>query len=202
MSGALRSAALMILPRVWAMMEPASETAPHVQPKRAHGLSLVGAPTKPPAAVPVVVNLRAGRAIPTPQLAFYRKYTESMLERCLGMSLEAARVPSLMGRELFRGNVSHSRTTGFDDVVHFVLDMENCMKLLSPGKQHLMRRIAMQGYSQGEAAAMLGISLSTTVRRYNEGLDELTAILIDRGLLQPATLSPDDHEEHGGREDH
>ncbi len=198
MSVALRSAALMILPRVWAMLEPAAEPAQPAHPKRAHGLSLVGALAKPPAALPVVVDILAGRSVPTPQLAFYRKYTESMLERCLGMSLEAARVPSLMGRELFRGNVSHSRTTGFDDVVHFVLDIENCMKLLSPGKQHLMRRIAMQGYSQGEAAAMLGISLSTTVRRYNEGLDELTAILIDRGLLQPAMLSP---EEPGGPED-
>lgn len=39
---------------------------------------------------------------PRVELAFYRKYTEGMLRRYLRLSMNSGRVPSLLGRELFR----------------------------------------------------------------------------------------------------
>jgi len=185
------SAALVILPRVWATADasfsggrrlsltpPAGQSAGpepwQLGRKGPRSLRLVSAEAQPQPASPA----------PRPELAFYRKYTEAMLQRYLKLSLEAGRVPSLMGRELFRGDVSHCTVQGFDDVVIFVHDVGNCIGRLSPGLQHLVRRIALQGYSQGETAAMLGISLRTVTRRYADALDQLTSMLIAGKLLE------------------
>jgi hypothetical protein len=54
---------------------------------------------------------------PEPNLAFYRKYTEALLRRYVRMSLEAGRVPSLLGQEMFRAKVTHYRIASFEDVV-------------------------------------------------------------------------------------
>ena len=37
---------------------------------------------------------------------------------------------------------------------------------------------------------MLGLTLRTVVRRYAKALDELTAILLERKLLEPMTTQP------------
>ncbi len=184
------SAALVILPRVWATADAnyaggrrLSTTPASTNPlsrKGPHSLRLVSAQAQPEPA----------RPRPRAELAFYRKYTEAMLQRYVKLSLEAGRVPSLMGRELFRGDVSHCTVEGFDDVVIFCLDVGKCIARLSPGQQHLVRRIAIQGYSQGETAAILGISLRTVIRRYYEALDQLTSMLIKGRLLQPQAATP------------
>jgi hypothetical protein len=128
-----------------------------------------------------------------PDPVLYRKATEALLLRYTSMSLDAGRVSSLMGREFFPGNVSHARRTGFDDFVHFVHDFAHCLKLLSPGQQYLLRRVAMHGYTQPEVAAMVGVSLRTIGRRYAEAVDRLTTVLLERKLLQPnSMLGPDE----------
>ncbi len=48
-----------------------------------------------------------------PEMAFYRKYTEAMLQRYVRMSMEAGRVPSLLGQEMFRGRVTSYRIESF-----------------------------------------------------------------------------------------
>jgi hypothetical protein len=120
-----------------------------------------------------------------PELAFYRKYTEALLRRYMKLSLEAGRAPSLLGREMFRGKVTHYRVQGFDDVVIFVHDVGSCLKLLDPEQNHLIRRIALQEYTQTETAAMLNIPVRTLVRRYESALDRLTRLFLERRLLEP-----------------
>lgn len=120
---------------------------------------------------------------------FYRKYTEAMLRRYITMSMEAGRVPSLLGRELFRGNVTHYKVHSFEDVVIFVHDVENCLDKLGKGQQHLIRRIALEEYTQGETAAMLGVSLRSVVRNYTDALDRLTRLFLEKGMLQPLSAS-------------
>ena len=61
-------------------------------------------------------------------MAFYRKYTEGLLRRYVRLSMEAGRAPSLLGREMFRGNVTNYSVQGFDDVVIFVHDVESCVR--------------------------------------------------------------------------
>jgi len=118
-------------------------------------------------------------------LPFYRKYTEALLRRYVKMSMEAGRSPSLLGQEMFRAKVTHYKVRSFEDVVIFVCDVERCLKMLEPLQQQLIERIAMQEYTQGEAAAKLGLPVWTAIRRYNESLDKLTSIFLERGLLVP-----------------
>ena len=153
------SAALVILPAVWATAAPSRvKTLPEVvQQKKT-----------------------------APELAFYRKYTEGMLRRYVRLSMEAGRAPSLLGREMFRGKVTSYRVHSFEDVVIFVHDVETCLKKLNEGQQHLIRRIALQEFTQAETAGLLGLSLRSVHRQYADALDELTEIFLERKLLEPA----------------
>lgn len=120
---------------------------------------------------------------PKPELAFYRKYTEAMLRRYARLSLSTGRMPALLGHDVFRGKMSTYRVTSFEDSVIFVYDMGKCLKMLDAFSEQLIRRIALQEYTQGEAAGLLRVSLRTVVRKYGEAVDRLTQILIDRRLL-------------------
>lgn len=144
----------------------------------------VGEPVSAVAAEPAVSQPEPRRAKPEPELAFYRKYTEAMLRRYLRLSMETGRVPSLLGRELFRSRVTSYRVQSFEDVVIFCLDMERCLARLNSNDQQLIKRIALQEYTQQEAAGLLGLSLRDVIRRYGQAVDRLTRILLDGGLLE------------------
>jgi hypothetical protein len=153
------SAALVILPVVWATAAPSrTRTVPEVLEQKKTA----------------------------PELAFYRKYTEGLLRRYVRLSMEAGRAPSLLGREMFRGKVTNYRVHSFEDVVIFVHDVETCLKMLDEGQQHLIRRIALQEFTQAETAGLLGLSLRSVHRRYADALDELTEIFLERKLLEPS----------------
>jgi len=175
----MSAARVLVLPQVWATASGTVESAVSGR-KGPHSLRLVGAPE------PVLLANPEITADPGPVgLAFYRKYTEALLRRYIKLSFEGGRVPSLLGRELFRGKVSNYRVSGFDDVVIFVQDVEKCVANLGWAQQHLVRRIAFEEYTQGETAAMLGIHLRTVIRQYADALDKLTWMLLDRRLLEP-----------------
>jgi Sigma-70, region 4 len=121
-----------------------------------------------------------------PELAFYRKYTEGMLRRYVRLSMESGRVPSLIGQEMFRGKVTNYAVNSFEDVVIFVHDVEKCLATLDAEQQVLIRRIALQEFTQGETAALTGLSIRTVNRRYSEALDRLTGIFLKVKLLHPS----------------
>jgi hypothetical protein len=97
----------------------------------------------------------------------------------------AGRVPSLLGRELFRGKVTNYRVEGFDDMVIFVEDVARCVAKLDKGHQVLVERIAMQEYTQQEASDLLRLPLRTVTRTYAAALDLLTELFLERKLLEP-----------------
>ncbi len=135
------------------------------------------APVSAPGSAPVIAV--------RPQLAFYRKYTEALLTRYVSMSMEAGRVPSLLGREMFRGKVTSYRVHSFEDVVIFVHDVERCLMRLDKEQQYLIRRICLQRFTQEETARVLGLTTRTTMRRYADSLDRLTRIFLEFKLLEP-----------------
>lgn len=122
---------------------------------------------------------------PVAEVRFYRKYTEALLRRYLQMTMEAGRVPSMMGREVLRGRASSYRIHGFDDAVNFRIDVEKCLRKLDAAEREVLRRVAMQEHTQMEAALLLGISLRTCIERYGRSLDRLTGILLGARLLEP-----------------
>jgi hypothetical protein len=119
------------------------------------------------------------------QLAFYRRYTEAMLRRYLRLSMAAGRVPSLLGRELFRGHVTSYKVRSFEDVVIFCFDMEKLLGRLRPTDQQMIKRIVLQEYSQGETASMLRMSLRSCQQGYGKAVDRLTGMLLETGMLEP-----------------
>jgi hypothetical protein len=147
------------LRRVWAVAEKAAAKPPEVTPE------IDGKPKV--------------------ELAFYRKYTEAMLRRYLRISIQSGRVPSLLGRELFRGNVTSYRVHSFEDGVIFCFDVEKRLGRLTVMNQQLIKRIGLQEYTQGEAAGMLGLSLRNCIRQYGYALDALTEMFLEAGMLEP-----------------
>jgi hypothetical protein len=136
---------------------------------------------------------------PKVELAFYRKYTEAMLRRYLRLSIQAGRVPSLLGRELFRGHVTSYRVHSFEDVVIFCFDVEKRLGRLTVMDQQLIKRIALQEYTQGEAAGMLGLSLRNSIRQYGYALDALTEMFLEAGMLEPLKSCQGGHGDEIGR---
>lgn len=133
----------------------------------------------------VVVERPVASVAPVaPGFAFYRKYTEAMLRRYVKLSMEAGRAPSLLGREMFRGKVTSYRVRSFDDVVIYVHDVESCLAKLDKKQQQIIRRMALEEYTIHEAAAMMGLGVSTVVRRYGRALDQLTEIFLEAKLLE------------------
>lgn len=121
---------------------------------------------------------------PVAEVAFYRKYTEGMLRRYMYRSMEIGRVPSLLGDFSFRGRSSSRRAYTFEDSLVFVHDVERCLSRLNPLERELVGRIALQEYTQAEAAELLGMSVRTVVRRYADALDRLTHIFLRLKLMQ------------------
>lgn len=161
------STALMILPTVWAVAAQVEKTKEAKAAAKRRSLT-----TPPPTPIPT-------------SLAFYRKYTEGLLHRYVRMSMEAGRAPSLLGKDLFRARVTNYVVHGFDDVVIFVHDVEQCLAKLGTQQFQLIERIALREYTQAETAAAMGLTPRTLVRRYREALDTLTGILLERRLLEP-----------------
>jgi hypothetical protein len=122
------------------------------------------------------------------EVAFYRKYTEALLRRFMRMSLQTGCVPSVLGIDPMRGKVSSYRVVNFEDAVIFIVDVEKCLKKVSGKAQAVLVRVALQEYTVGEAAKMLGVAENTVVKQYRAGLDELTEILLEVGLMKPERL--------------
>jgi uncharacterized coiled-coil protein SlyX len=136
-------------------------------------------------------EIRAGRADERSRdaniaagTAFYRKYTEQLLRRYMRTSMEMGRSPSVLGDLVFRGKASYTGIRNFEDAVIFVHDVESCLNKLDSEGCELVARIALQEYTQGEVAEMLGASVRTVMRRYAETLDKLTEILLEVDLLK------------------
>ena len=163
---------VVTLPQVWAVAAPQLVRAPDAE-------------TQSPARTKSRKQGDHGRIVPPEELAFYRKYTERLLERYVQMTMEAGRVSSMMGHEVIGGKASSYRIHGFDDAVIFRLDVEKCLEELSLAQREILRRVAMQEYTQTEAAELLGVSVRTVVNRYGRALDRLTDILLRTRLLDP-----------------
>ncbi len=161
------------LPNVWTGMEGG--------PQKKLPPSLREAPLEPE-------KKEAAFAVPLSSVAFYRRYTELLLRRYMQVSMRMGRVPSVLGNCMFRGKVSSYRVQSFEDAVIFVYDMEKCLGRLAADEMELVARIALQEYTQSEAAHLTNQSLRSVVRKYGEAVDKLTRIFMDKELLEVGPL--------------
>ena len=186
------STATDVLPHVWATEGNLAHAIQPLQQEAEHQPQLRAVPHIAASASEATreQSRPVSRAVLAPQTAFYRTYTEAMLRRYAVLSMESGRVPSMLGREMFRGKVTSYRVHAFDDVVIFCHDVENCIRQLQPRQQRLIQRIAVQEYTLGEAAGMFSTSLRSVQRHYHEAIDELTAVFLERRLLERIATDP------------
>jgi hypothetical protein len=184
---AVRKAKVLMLPRVWAVAETGVVEVAEPVPGTADTTQVI-VETRASEAVPEAPELseETEEIVEVPcELAFYRKYTEAMVRRYVRLSMAAGRVPSLLGRELFRGHVSSYRMTNFEDVVVFCFDMEKLLGKMPTTHQQLIKRLAMQQYKMHEVASMLRLPFRSCIRMYGRALDGLTELLLEVRMLEP-----------------
>jgi DNA-directed RNA polymerase specialized sigma24 family protein len=119
-----------------------------------------------------------------PDLWIYRNKTTALLRRYMRWSLEAGRVPSLLGRELFRAKISAFSATTFEARVIFLHDIEKCLKKLQGFDGQLIARVVLQEYDHETAARILQCTRRTLERRLPELIDELSENLLRLDLLE------------------
>jgi DNA-directed RNA polymerase specialized sigma24 family protein len=99
-------------------------------------------------------------------------------------SMEAGRVPSLLGRELFRAKISAFTATTFEARVIFLHDIERCLEKFKGFDGQLIARVLLQEYDHEAAARILQCTRRTLERRLPELLDELSKTLLRTDLLE------------------
>lgn len=98
--------------------------------------------------------------------------------------MELGRLPSLLGREFFRARVSRYNAQTFEDSVIFVHDVESCLQSLDPVDKIVIAMLALEQYTQEEAARYLHCTQRTIGRHYGEALDRLSEIFLNREILR------------------
>ncbi|HZQ17178.1 MAG TPA: hypothetical protein VFA90_00540 [Terriglobales bacterium] len=124
-----------------------------------------------------------------PDLWLYRERTIGLLKRYLRLSIEVGRLPSLLGRELFRSKVTSYRMATFEDAVIFVHDVERILDQLDTFSKDMIAVIIFQDYSQEAAAAVLGCGRRTLCRQFPETIDAISESFLEGGLLNQLPLS-------------
>jgi hypothetical protein len=124
------------------------------------------------------------------EMWLYRERTVALLRRYLRISIEVGRLPSLLGRELFRSKVTSYRMTSFEDGVIFVHDVEHALEHLNAFAQQLVATIVFQDYTQDEAAEVLHCARRTVCREFPEALDRISELFLDGGLLNRLPTVP------------
>ena len=119
-----------------------------------------------------------------PDLWMYRKKTAALLRRYMRWSMEAGRLPSLLGRELFRAKVTAYTATTFEDRVIFIHDIEKCLNQLASFDREIVARVVLQEHEHLQAARILHCTRRTIERRLPEVLDELSEAFLKARLLE------------------
>jgi hypothetical protein len=119
-----------------------------------------------------------------PDIWLYRQKTTALLRRYMRWSLEAGRVPSLLGRELFRAKISSYTATTFEARVIFLHDIERCLGRLQEFDRQIVARVVLQEYDHEAAAKLLQCTRRTLERRLPELIDELSESLLKTDLLE------------------
>jgi hypothetical protein len=120
-----------------------------------------------------------------PELCLYRHRTKALLRRYMGLALDTGRLPSLLGKEIFRSKVSNYRMSTFEDAVMFVHDVDVCLEELDSLSKILIARIVLEEYTREEVGAMLHCCTKTIGREFLQALDRLSQIFLWKGLLRP-----------------
>lgn len=113
----------------------------------------------------------------------YRSRTVALLRRYARASVEAGRLPSLLGREFFRARVSSRSMGSFENTVVFVTDIDRTLEELDVMEKKLVAMYVLEEYTIPEIARLLPCSEKTAQRLMHDTIDQVTRLLLGRRLL-------------------
>jgi len=142
----------------------------------------------------------AGPVLRSADLWLYRERTVALLRRYLRISIEVGRLPSLLGRELFRSKVTSYRMTSFEDGVIFVHDVEHAIEQLTDFWQQLIALVVFQDHTRDEAAEILRCGRRTVCREFADALDRVSELFLEGGLLNRLPSVPVENSCQEGKE--
>ncbi len=138
------------------------------------------------------ISLMAQADVPPPvlfadverDLCLYRHRTMALIRRYARASVEVGRLPSLLGQEFFRTRVTSYSLGSFEDIVIFVIDVEHTLDKLDPLGKKLAAMYLIEQYTAPEITRFLNRSSRTIDRLLHDMIDDLTRLLLQRGLLE------------------
>lgn len=116
--------------------------------------------------------------------SYERMRTMAVLHRFFRTALLVGRMPSLLGREVFRTRMTAMPARAFEDSVLFVCDVERCLTYLEPIDQRLIAFCVLEDHSEWEAARQFGRTQSDVSRRLGRTLDLLHETFCRMGVLR------------------
>lgn len=119
----------------------------------------------------------------------YRRRTIALLRRYARSSVEVGRLPSLLGREFFRSQVTSYTMRNFEDVVIFVTDMEHAIEKLNALEKKLLAMYVLEEYTIPEVSRLLRSNQRMVERSVQEALDQLSRILLAGGLMDKLPMA-------------
>jgi len=120
------------------------------------------------------------------RLASYeRSRAMRLLQRFFRTALLLGRMPSLLGKEIFRSRMDGRPGGAFEDAVVFVCDVERCLRQLAPGDQRILAYCVLEGRSEWDAARRFHCAQSEISRRLGATLDFLHETFCRMELLEP-----------------
>ncbi len=130
--------------------------------------------------------------------SFERSRAMGLLRRFFQTSLLLGRMPSLLGREIFRARADGPGARAFEDSVVFVCDVERCLRKLEPRDQRILAFCVFEDRSEWDAARRLHCGQSEISRRLGKTLDSLHETFCCMGLLErpPVPLTTPKGENH------
>ncbi len=117
--------------------------------------------------------------------SYERTRAMGLLHRFFRESLVIGRMPSLLGREVFRSRTGNRPARAFEDTVVFLCDVERCLRQLTEVEQRLIAFCVLEDHTEWEAARMFHRSQSDVSRRLKRALDFLHEVFCRQGLLKP-----------------
>jgi len=116
-------------------------------------------------------------------ISYERARTIGLLHRFFRAALLVGRMPSVLGREVFRSRASHVPPRALEDSVVFVCDVERSLARLAPLERRLLAFCVFEDRSEWEAARRFHLSQSDVSRRLGRTLDALHETFCGWGLL-------------------
>jgi DNA-directed RNA polymerase specialized sigma24 family protein len=115
---------------------------------------------------------------------FFRSQTLAIIRHFFEIASQIGRLPSILGREFFRAQVSHHAIPSFEEQAVFVHDVERALGRLNDDDAGMIAMVGLFQYSLDEVAMILGRSRSGIAVRFADSVDLLAEMFLAAGLLR------------------